>query len=195
MYLKKKDREYRGMMIAGKIRAVGMEFLIYLTNHWINRIPSHFLRHAWYARVMAFEIQPGTSLLMGTTFDTRGQLWIGPNSVVNEKCRLDNRAGLTIGSNVSISSEVMILTATHDVQSPTFAGIDLPVVIDDYVWIGARAIILPGVHLGRGSVVAAGSVVTADVPENAVVGGIPARPIGSREVELTYQLDYRRLFH
>ncbi len=183
------------MMTVRKIKAAGAEFLIYLTNNWINRIPSHVVRRVWYVRVMGFDIHPETSLLMGTTFDTRGRLTIGRHSVVKEKFRLDKRRRLTIGSNVSISSEVMILTATHDVQSPTFAGMDSPVVIDDYVWIGARAIILPGVRLGRGSVVAAGSVVTGDVPENAIVGGVPARPIGSRQAELIYELDYRRLFH
>src|SRR5437868_1518620 len=83
-------------------------------------------------------IRGDSSLLMGSTYDTRRGISIGRHSIVNEKCRLDNRGELTIGNNVSISSEVMILTATHDVQSPVFATVSSPVVIDDYAWIGAR---------------------------------------------------------
>lgn len=182
-------------MIKKKIASIGVELLIYLTNHWINCIPSHHIRQAWYRRVMGFDIQPGASLLMGSTFDTRKGLRIGRSTVVNEKCRLDNRGTLTIGDHVSISSEVLILTATHDVQSAEFSTVTSPVVIDDYAWIGVRAVILPGVHVHRGAVVAAGAVVTGDVAENTIVGGVPARPIGMRSGELAYTNDYRRLFH
>lgn len=181
--------------MAGHLQYVGMEFLIYLTNHWVNRLPSHHLRRWWYTRVMGFGIHPSSSLLMGSTFDTRGAFTLGAHSVINEKCRLDNRGTLTIGRSVSISSEVMILTATHDVQSPGFAGVNAPVVIGDFAWIGARALILPGVRIGTAAVVAAGAVVTADVPAHAIVGGVPARPIGRREAEMGYELDYQRLFH
>lgn len=183
------------MMIGKKARYFGVEFLIYLTNNWVNRFPSHYVRRMWYRRAMGFDIHPDSSLLMGSTFDTRRGIIIGRHSIINEKCRLDNRGELTIGNNVSISSEVMILTATHDVQSPVFATVCSPVVIDDYAWIGARAVILPGVHIHRGAVVAAGAVVTGDVAENVIVGGVPARPIGTRSAEMVYEPDYRRLFH
>lgn len=178
-----------------QLRSVGVEFLIYLTNHWINRLPSHHLRRWWYVHAMGFDIHASCSLLMGCSFDTRRGLSIGPHSVVNDRCRLDNRGGLTIGRNVSISSEVMVLTATHDPQSPTFAGVNAAVTIEDFAWIGARALILPGVRIGRAAVVAAGAVVTADVPAQAIVGGVPARRIGTRQGEMAYELSYQRLFH
>lgn len=119
---------------------------------------------------------------------------MGKNSVINYKCRLDNRSGITIGNSVSISSEVCILTADHDLQSFDFKGRNRPVIIEDYVFIGTRAIILPGVTLGKGSAVAAGAIVTKTVPPFTIVAGVPAKPIGSRPTDLHYQIKYRRLF-
>lgn len=182
-------------MIRRKIRYFLMEFAIYFTNHWINRMPFHVIRRCWYVGVMRLKISPEASILLGCTFDTRARFQLGRCSTVNDKCRLDNRGGLLIGDNVSISSEVMILTSTHDVQSPEFVGIDAQVVIEDYAWIGARAVVLPGVRIKYGAVVAAGAVVTEDVDAYAIVAGVPARVIGKREGPLTYSPKYQRLFH
>ena len=72
---------------------------------------------------------------------------------------------------------------------PGFRAIAQPVIIEDYVFIGPRAIILPGVTLGKGAVVAAGAVVTKDVEPFSIVGGVPAKVIGEREPkELHYRL-------
>jgi len=104
---------------------------------------------------------------------------MGNHSTINEECRLDNRGGITIGDNVSISAQVCILTADHDPGSPTFAGRERAVRIDDHVFIGTRAMILPGVTIGRGAVVAAGAVVTegTQVPPGSLVMGVPARVV------------------
>jgi maltose O-acetyltransferase len=131
---------------------------------------------------------------MNAYFDTRKNFYIGNNSVLNQKCRIDNRGGITIGNNVSISAEVCILTADHDLQCSYCTGRSRPVVIEDYVFIGTRAMILPGVSLGRGSAVAAGAVVTRDVPPYTVVAGVPARPISNRPTDLRYTVNYGRLF-
>jgi maltose O-acetyltransferase len=69
------------------------------------------------------------------------------------------------------------------------------VVIEDHAWLGTRAMVLPGVTVGRGAVVAAGAVVTKDVPPYTIVGGVPARVIGQRTTDLRYQFDYFRLLH
>jgi maltose O-acetyltransferase len=94
---------------------------------------------------------------------------------------LDGRDKLVIGDHVDMASEVMIYNAQHDLNDENFKAVSSPVVIEDYVFIGPRAIILPGVIVHKGAVVAAGAVVTKDVSELTIVGGVPAKEIGQRE--------------
>ncbi len=171
------------------------ELRIYICNRWVAAIPSHTIRQFYYRVVMGYTIGHNSAILMDCTFDCTQHFQIGNNSVINGKCRLDNKSSISIGNNVSISQEVMILSADHDPDSATFASRDLPVVIKDYVFIGSRATILPGVTLGEGAVVAAGAVVTKDVAPYTIVGGVPAKVIRMRETKAPgYQLSYRRLF-
>ncbi len=88
----------------------------------------------------------------------------------------------------------MIFTGSHDANDPYFSGVFKPVEICDYSWIGAGAIILQGVKIGRGAVVAAGSVVTKDVESGAIVAGIPARKIGRRTGDMRYYCDTSVMF-
>jgi maltose O-acetyltransferase len=143
---------------------------------------------------MQLRVAPGSFIFMDAWLDTRGFFEMGRDSVINQKCRLDNRGGINIGNSVSISAEVCILTADHDLQSSEFSGRTSPVVIGDHVFIGTRAMILPGVTIGRGAAVAAGAVVTRDVEPFAIVAGVPARPIGRRPEDLRYRSSYARLF-
>ncbi|WP_188653894.1 acyltransferase [Yeosuana aromativorans] len=134
---------------------------------------------------MSIKIGKGSSIHMNT-FINRRKVEIGKNSVVNRCCYLDGRGGLFIGNNVSISPEVQLITASHDVNSATFKYYEKEIIIEDFVWIGTRAIILPGVKLGKGSIVASGSVVTKDVDQFDIVGGVPAKIIGKRASNLDY---------
>lgn len=170
------------------------ELLIYASNHFISSIPSHFIRLSFYRCFLGFEISGNSSILMGTYFDTRQNFIMGSNSVVNQNCRIDNRAIVKIGDNVSISAEVCILTGDHDLQSTEFKGRLRPVLIENYVFVGTRALILPGVTLGEGSAVAAGAVVTKNVLPYTIVAGVPAKQIKMRERALQYTISYRRLF-
>ncbi len=176
------------------LRRLWFDGILFLCNHVAGHIPSHALRRGFYRAVMRFEIGERAFIFMGAQFDTRGKFKLGDRSTINPGCRLDNRGGLEIGSNVSISADVCILTADHDPRSASFAGRTRAVRIGDYVFVGTRAIILPGVTIARGGVVAAGAVVTKDVAECSIVAGSPARQIGTRPADLDYQVGYYRFF-
>ena len=159
--------------------------LLYLCNRIVAEVPSHTLRLAFYRRAMAFEIGKRSFIFMGASFDCRGGFSLGDHSVINERCRLDNRGTLRIGRNVSISSEVCILTADHDPQSESFEGRNRAVEIEDYVFIGTRALILPGCKIGRGAIVAAGFRWSRKMSSQfAIVAGNPAKIIGQRPQDL-----------
>ncbi len=168
----------------------------YVTNHVVSRIPSFALRHRWYRSYLGLEIGEGARVLldchmwhMGPGHVRRYGSRIGARTWINRGACLDLRGGIDIGADVSISPEVMILTAQHDLNDPWFKYESERVVLEDHVWVGSRATIMPGVTLGRGAVVAAGAVVTRDVEPLTVVGGVPARPIATRgEAAIAYSL-------
>lgn len=94
---------------------------------------------------------------------------------------------ISIGSKVSINDGVEILTGSHDVDDPHWKLLTRRVQIDDYAWIATGAIILPGVHIGRGAVIGAGAVVSKSVAPGAIVVGNPAKPISkTRTIDLNY---------
>ena len=177
-----------------ELRRILSETLLFLTNHVVNAIPSRHFRLWFYRRVMRFEIGRGSCVFLGAWFDTRGGFSMGEGSVINQSCRLDNRGGIALGRHVSISADVCILTADHNPRDPDFVARERKVCIEDYVFVGTRALILPGVTIGRGAMVGAGAVVTRDVPELAIVVGNPAKQIGTRPPNLNYTTEYSRLF-
>ncbi|HRN71103.1 MAG TPA: acyltransferase [Candidatus Woesebacteria bacterium] len=150
--------------------------------------PFGFVRMFFY---ILFGVQVGKNSIINMRariYDPRN-ISIGSDTIIGEGATLDGRVELSIGSHVDIASEVMIYNAEHNINDPTFKAIDAPVVIEDYVFIGPRAIILPGVTIKKGAIVGAGAVVTKDVEEMAIVGGVPAKVIGERKLkELNYRL-------
>lgn len=105
---------------------------------------------------------------------------------IGPKCLLDARCGLTIRRNAVIAYEAIIWTLNHDYNDVNFCGKGAPVEIGEYAWVCSRSIILPGVKIGKGSIVASGAIVTKDVEPWTIVAGIPAKRIGNRE-----QKDYK----
>lgn len=173
--------------------------LYWLCNDWrdfaaeaAGWLPSHGLRLFCYRRLLGMRIGRKTSIHRGCRFYAPRGIVIGEHTVINREVLLDGRAGLEIGQNVSISEGAMILSLEHDPNSPEFAARGGKVVIQDFVFIGTRAMIMPGITLGRGAIAAAGAVVTHDVADLQIVGGVPARPIGERSPDLSYSLDYRK---
>jgi acetyltransferase-like isoleucine patch superfamily enzyme len=105
---------------------------------------------------------------------------IGKNVFVNHACTFMDRGGITLEDNVLIGPKVNLITTNHPVNpSERRATISQPIVIKKGAWIGIAATILPGVTVGENSIVAAGAVVSKDVPDNSIVGGVPAKVIKS----------------
>lgn len=174
-----------------RVRSFGFAILQSAANNLPVWCP-YWLRHGL---IRAIGIRLGKDSTIATkVFITGNQISIGRNTIINRFVYLDGRHTLVIGNNVNVSHYAIIHTLTHDVQSPVFQAVGREVIIRDDVWIGTRAIILPGVTIGQGSVIAAGAVVTKDIPAYSVAAGIPAVVIGKREQELDYQSRYRPLF-
>ena len=171
------------------------EIRLFCCNHIVSHIPSHRLRMLFYRKIMRFNLGERATVFLNCRFDCANGLTIGSTSVINQGCRLDSRGGLCIGNNVSISEQVCILTADHDPNTPDFRGRVRPVVIEDHVFIGTRAMILPGVTLYRGAIIAAGAVVSRNVKAMDIVGGVPARSIGTRNPGISYMAEYSRFLH
>ncbi len=173
--------------VIGRVGTIILELEVFIL-HIVGFIPSHFIRRFFY-RLGGIKIGKGSTLHMGAKFYNSFNIEIGEDSIIGEGAVLDGRDKLVIGNHVDIATDVMIYNAEHDVRDPSFCAINAPVVIEDYVFIGPRAIILPGVTIKRGAVVGAGAVVTKNVEENIIVGGVPAKVIGERGVkDLNYRL-------
>lgn len=160
----------------------------------VGFIPLHTVR--WLFYVMSGIKLPITSHIhMWARFYNPCGISIGKDSIIGDHVFLDGRDRLVIGDHVDIASEVLIYNSEHDINSEDFHAVSAPVEIGDYVFIGPRAVILPGVKIGKGAVVAAGAVVTKDVKEFEIVGGVPAQVIGERKFkDLHYKLGRARLF-
>lgn len=157
-------------------------------------IPSHHLRR-FLLRLGGAKIGKGSSIHMGVSFFSLKHLRIGEDTILGRNIFLDGRAAIRIGNHVDIASDVMIYNSEHDINSEDFKPIVGEVEIGDFCFIGPRAIILPGVKIGKGAVVAAGAVVTKDVEDFKIVGGIPAEIIGERKLkDPHYRLGRARLF-
>jgi len=161
---------------------------------WVAHIPSHLFRKTVY-RLAGVRIGKGSTIHMWANFFEPNGIRIGTDTIIGDHAFLDGRAPLVIGSHVDIASSVMIYNSEHDLEKNDFSVRTEPVEIGDYVFIGPRVIILPGVKIGKGAVVAAGAVVTKDVPDFAIVGGVPAKVIGERKNKNpNYYLGRPRLF-
>lgn len=179
--------------LKSRILNVLLEFEVFLL-HLVGYVPFHHLRRAFY-RAGGVKIGKGSSIHMAARFYDPHNISIAEDTIIGEGAVLDGRDKLVIGSHVALATGVMIFNSQHEINDEYFSPSNAPVVIEDYVFIGPRAIIQPGVKIGEGAIVAAGAVVSKDVPPYAIVGGVPAKIIGERKLKnLHYKLGRARWF-
>lgn len=179
--------------IINRLKNYWLDFELMLLR-WAGSVPSHSFRRAVY-QLAGMKMGKGSTIHMWANFFNPKNIQIGSDSTLGDHIFLDGRASLVIGDHVDIASQVLIYNSEHDLENEQFKAIYGKVEIGDYVFVGPRAIILPGVKIGKGAVIAAGAVVTKDVENYKIVGGVPAKVIGERKnKKLNYRLGRARLF-
>ena len=147
--------------------------ILYFINNKYNT-PSELRR--WMSLLIHQELDEGFGLFPPFFTDCGKNIHLGKNVFINAGCRFQDQGGIYIGDGTFIGHNVILATLNHDLNPATRADMyPKPIHIGKKVWIGSGAIVLPGVSIGDNSVIAAGSVVTKNVPENVVYGGNPAK--------------------
>ncbi len=172
-----------------------LSILEWIGNDIISAIPSHTIRNFFYRNIAEIKLGKDSTISMHCKFSTFSDITIKNNTVILQGVFLDGRGGITIGNNVNIGRDVSIHTAQHNPQSPDFDYVEKSVQIKDHVWIASSVIIIPGVTIGEGAVLAAGAVVTKDVEPYTIVGGNPAKFIKKRNKKIAYKTNWAALFY
>jgi acetyltransferase-like isoleucine patch superfamily enzyme len=176
-----------------RIKTICLEFWLMILR-FIGFIPLHFVRKFFYF-ISGVNLKWDSTIHVGANFFNPSNISIGHDTIIGDHCFLDGRAPLKIGNHVGIASQVLIYNDEHDINSPDYGNSFGPVEIGDYVFIGPRAIILPNIKIDKGAVVAAGAVVTKDIPEFEIWGGVPAKKISDRKIDKpNYKLGRPMLF-
>lgn len=154
----------------------------------IDILPTMPLRRLLF-RIILGRMGKGVHIDYGTYFRYPRKIFIGNNVSINRNCSFYasysmKEAYIIIGDNVTFGPEVTLFSAGHDYRYFDLPDIAKNIVIEKNVWIGGRSVILPGVTIGEGAVVAAGSVVTKDIAPYKIVGGNPARVIKDRVMQI-----------
>lgn len=180
--------KHNKMSVGGSIKNFISSFISYYL-YRLSFTPSHCLRIFIYKRVCGMKLGENVVIYYGTEVRNPSKIKIDRGAVIGDNSILDGRNGILIGEDVVLSSNVKIWTEQHDHRDPWFRCSTQEhrmVQIDKRAWVGSHVIILHSVHVGEGAVVAAGAVVTKDVPPYTIVGGIPAKIIGKRNNNLEY---------
>ncbi len=147
----------------------------------------YLIRYPIY-KIMLHKIGINVHIDFKTYFRFPSQISIGSNVSINRGCSFYpgykiKEATITIGDNVAVGPEVAFFAAGHDINDIKLKDTGAPIIVENNAWIGGRSVILQGVTIGKGAIVAAGSVVTKNVDPYTLVGGTPAKFIKKREVD------------
>lgn len=189
--------------MSGRTKFARYRWLIVIFESMVACVPPVFRKFLWsatlnydgavslvirYSMLSAEAKVVGSNVYIGRSVSLKNckGASFGSNVSIHEMCYIDAKGGLQIGNDVSVAHHTSILTFNHTWNE---AGLPIkynplelkPVVIEDDVWIGCGVRIMPGVKIGHRSVVAAGAVVTKDVPNGTLVAGVPARVIRTIE--------------
>lgn len=173
------DKELHGLLIECSYEAQRVTMKLNTSYHSKEEIVEIF------CELTGTEIDPSFTCFPPFYTDFGKNITIGKNVFFNTGCSFQDRGGIRIGDGSLIGMNVTIATLNHGLSIETRNGTyPSPVVIGENVWIGSSATILPGVTIGDNAVVAAGAVVTKDVPKNTVVAGVPAKVIKKIDTNL-----------
>jgi len=166
----------RTVDLPGMLRKVGRDILL---NHLATSDLLNSPMRIALMRSLGMDIDPSVYMEAGGWFSGR-DVSIGVGCRFNVQCFFDESAPISIGANCNFGPQVMIHTSAHEVGGPSRRcgpQVRKPVKIGDGVWVGLRASVMPGVTIGDGCLIAAGSMVTSDCEPNGLYAGIPARRV------------------
>lgn len=178
-FAKKIYRQYKQ-----RINQLHYSWIWWFTNSFLSNFPSRHIRNRCL-KIMGMKLGDAR-LYAGFHIREPNKILIEDGVSIGPKVLLDGRSGLTIKKNAVIGYNAIIWTLNHDYNDINFCGKGAPVVIGPYAWVCSNTIILPGITIGEGAVVASGAIVSKNVPPYAVVAGMPAKVIKYRE-----QKDYK----
>lgn len=163
-------------------------------NRVINKLPSRHIRR-WFYQMLGARFGNNVFPCRRVEILLPKGLDLGDGVAIGWFAELDARGGIKVGHDTNISSHVKLITGSHDIEDPSFTADFLPIHVGHHCWIGTGAMILQGVKIGDGAVVAAGAVVTKDVEPWSVVGGVPAKKIGIRNKSVNYSTGRPPVFY
>lgn len=170
-----------------------IKFIIVAFLNFVKELCPYPLRNL-FLLLFGIKIPVTSSIHRKCRFFHLGKFSIGKHSVINSGCYLDNRRGITIGSNTAIAHDTKIYTLGHNIHSSKFETKGAPVIIGDNCFIFSNVLIMPGVKIGDGAIVLPGSVVTKSVEAWTVVGGNPAKFLSKRDNKIDYRINYNYWF-
>ena len=163
----------------------------------IGKLPSNRIRKILFKNVFCLRLSKGTVISAGCEIRSPWNVQLGKCTIAGN-CILDGRSGIVIEDNVVLGMGVHIWTQEHDVNSASFA-VDAAhcgtVIIHNRAWICSDSTVLPGIEIGEGAVVAARACVTKHCEPFMIYGGVPAKKIGERNHNLTYELSGKPHWH